>query len=200
MPTRSLPHRCPRSGRFVRGELIERAQSRALYISEAGIMQDFRTTHKQRPHKQAIIFSQVQTGQSNTKSTTRCTPTVLHTRVNKTRVLNENPIVQHAVLSARSAVRKPAQFARVGRSSLTLSMAAADSPIVYSSARMPANPDKEKCACGSGLTYRRCCRCVCVRARGCVCENVRACVRTFVYMPCVSGSCRGPEGLCFSRT
>mmetsp|Transcript_50889 Transcript_50889/g.82298 ORF Transcript_50889/g.82298 Transcript_50889/m.82298 type:complete len:234 (+) Transcript_50889:90-791(+) len=29
--------------------------------------------------------------------------------------------------------------------------------IAYQASRLPANPDKEKCACGSGLSYRRCC-------------------------------------------
>jgi len=30
--------------------------------------------------------------------------------------------------------------------------------MVYQAARLPANPDKDKCACGSGLSYGRCCR------------------------------------------
>lgn len=30
--------------------------------------------------------------------------------------------------------------------------------LVYQGSRMPAAPEKEKCACGSGLSYRQCCR------------------------------------------
>jgi hypothetical protein len=55
----------------------------------------------------------------------------------------------HAALSPRSP--QPTSGARGLR-------AAVMGALTYSGARMPANPDKEKCACGSGLTYRRCCR------------------------------------------
>lgn len=54
----------------------------------------------------------------------------------------------HAALSPRSP--QPTSGARGLR-------AAVMGALTYSGARMPANPDKEKCACGSGLTYRRCC-------------------------------------------
>jgi len=43
--------------------------------------------------------------------------------------------------------------ARVVGRPATLQMGA----IEYVGSRLPANPDKEACACGSGLTYRNCC-------------------------------------------
>jgi SEC-C motif-containing protein len=49
----------------------------------------------------------------------------------------------------------PSQAKRQGPAALQ--MVAAPGPMVYQSARLPANPNKDKCACGSGLSYDRCC-------------------------------------------
>eukprot|EP00802_Teleaulax_amphioxeia_P013186 Tamp_13235.p1 GENE.Tamp_13235~~Tamp_13235.p1 ORF type:complete len:231 (+),score=45.99 Tamp_13235:60-695(+) len=60
----------------------------------------------------------------------------------------------------QGSLRPPVVAARVRelrRGPAALKMATPGGAMVYQAARLPANPDKDKCACGSGLSYGRCC-------------------------------------------
>jgi SEC-C motif domain protein len=61
----------------------------------------------------------------------------------------------HAGLLQPVLAAAPGQAKRQGPAALQ--MVAAPGPMVYQAARLPANPKKDKCACGSGLSYDRCC-------------------------------------------
>lgn len=66
------------------------------------------------------------------------------------------PLKQPGAARLQHAARRTTSetgFSRTRRGPVSLQMGALE----YVGSRLPANPDKELCACGSGLSYRDCC-------------------------------------------